>query len=210
MREVSQLRESRKQQLPLPDEVTRSLVESREAIAELTRNLREQEATTSALRAECEAYRTSADTASDAAHGAMVTALRAQISAGGSTKVPYIASVPRGGSESASVWSGGESLSPTSVTASRIMHNGEAALADYRIGHQDAIASSQFSASTLISKLRAKVASRDATISSLRTECGKLERQVSALQVRIAVFHSERTSYSPHRAPCDFIFYRQN
>ena len=193
MREVSQLREARKQQLPLPDEVTRSLVESREAIAELTRNLREQEATTSALRAECEAYRASADTASDAAHGAMVTALRAQISAGGSTKVMYIPSVPRGGSESASVWSGGESLSPTSVTASRIMYNGEAALADYRIGHQDAIATSQ-SSSALISKLRAKVASRDATISSLRTECGRLERQVSALQVRITVFHSERTS----------------
>ena len=121
-REVDELRNA-----PLPLEVVNSLAESREAIEELTRNLREQETVIVALRAECGAYRDSAGTASDAAHGAMVAALRAQRAAGGWGGAPQRTAAWGGGS-SASVWSNG-SLSPSSATASRVLQSGEAALA---------------------------------------------------------------------------------
>ena len=80
--EVLHLRAALKEERPLPVDVVQSLDDSREAIAGLAHSLREQEAMNSALRAECDAYRDSANNASNAVHGAMVAALRAQQAAG--------------------------------------------------------------------------------------------------------------------------------
>lgn len=198
---MAQLRAALKQPHILPEEVVRSLTESREAIAELTRNLHEQEAVTAALRAECNAYRDSADNASEAAHGAMVAALRAQRAAGGSEanrRRPLPGAPWGGGSSSASMRS--ESLSPSSTAASRIMQNGESALASVAAGggpswpreDRDGDGGSTFGggvagasgAATTIARLRATVASRDATIAALRSECSELGGQIAALQVR--------------------------
>jgi hypothetical protein len=202
--EVERLRAEAAAPQHLPASVTRSLIESREALSELARNLAEQEATNAALKAECSALRSTADTASNAAHGAMLAALRAQS-----------AHSPEGGSLSP----------PLSARTLRVLQSGDDALArrnsffvgqrsgihpagvgsyhgettGFSSAHHIALGATASGAASMhsVEKLRSAIATKDALIASLRSECLQLGSQVAALQVSAC----RECNLSPGRGP---------
>jgi hypothetical protein len=184
---LSRLRAETEAPQQLPPEVMRSLAESRDALAELSSSLAEQEADNVALRAELDAMRSSADIASDAAHGAMVAALRAKRAASGESgpSLPELRSLVSGANSSRDDGSN----SPLSAAATRILRSGDAALAS----RSDAMSSkyprpAEAQSAHVVGKLRAAIASKDATIAALRSECLHLTSQIAALQAELAIY----------------------
>jgi hypothetical protein len=183
LEEVRELRALAAAPQALPEAVSRSLSESRDALNELSRNLSEQEAVNASLRAECDAFRSSADNASNAAHGAMVAALRARQAASGESPVAdlRVRNFAMGGSHSLS----DESVSPLSARAARVFQSGDAALARQ---HSTAVSGSSVAGPAAADKLRAVIANKDATISALRSECLQLSSHVAALQAELSIY----------------------